>query len=374
VPLPGRSSIRGAIQCHRASHADAFLRADLDFAVVVAHQAGLTLENLEHCDRLEAANDELRRRLAAQTRLIGSSPAMQRVLDQVARVAPTSSTVLILGESGTGKELIARSLHDLSRNSAGPYVAVNCAAFSDSLLESELFGHEMGAFTGADRRYVGQFERANRGTIFLDEVGEMSLACQAKLLRVLEGHPFQRLGGQDSIHVDVRVISATHRNLPDLIAHKRFREDLYYRLRVIDIYVPPLRERGDDVVELAAQFLESYRLQLGRGPRRFSAEALAAIRAGSWPGNVRELKNAVERAIVLGQGEEVVTADLGLQVAPNACPATAEMLSLKEAERQHILRVLERCGGNKTQACRILGIGRATLYAKLNDGEPPTAE
>lgn len=366
VPIPGQQSGRGAIQCHRKL-GDSFLRNDLDFAVVVAQQTGLALENLEHRERLEQANAELRRRLSASTRLIGSSPAMQRVLDQIARIAPTSSTVLILGESGTGKELIARSLHDLSRSSAGPYVTVNCAAFSESLLESELFGHEVGAFTGADRRHVGQFERAHRGALFLDEVGEMSPACQAKLLRVLEGHPFQRLGGQEAIHVDVRVISATHRNLQDLIAEKRFREDLYYRLRVIDIHVPPLRERGDDVMELAVQFLESFRQQTGRGPRRFSAEAAAAMRAYHWPGNVRELRNAVERAVVLGQGDEVLATDLGLPttVADGATPTP--LISLRDAERQHILRVLEKCGGNKTQACRVLGIGRATLYSKLHD-------
>ncbi len=368
VPIPGPKSCRGAIECHRIQARGPFSRGDLDFSVVVAHQAGLALENLEHRERLELANAELRRRVSGETRLVGPGPAMQSVFDQIARVGPTGSTVLILGESGTGKELVARSIHDVSRNSAGPYVTVNCAAFSESLLESELFGHEVGAFTGADRRHIGQFERAHRGTIFLDEVGEMSLGCQAKLLRILEGHPFQRLGGSESISVDIRMIAATHRDLPELIQQKQFREDLYYRLRVIDIKVPPLRERGDDVVELASQFIEIFRGQIGRGPTRMSPEAIDAIRSYSWPGNVRELKNAVERAVVLGQGEELAAADLGLPASQESGYCHSALISLREAERRHIEFVLNQCNGNKTQACRVLGIGRATLYSKLADG------
>lgn len=370
VPIPGPKHCRGAIECHRLQKRGPFSRSDLDFTVVVAHQAGLALENLEHRERLEQANAELRRRLAGQTKLVGSSPQMQRVLDQIARVGPAHSTVLILGESGTGKELVARSIHDTSRYAAGPYIAVNCAAFSESLLESELFGHEVGAFTGADRRHIGQFERAHRGTIFLDEIGEMSLACQAKLLRILEGHPFQRLGGQESIRVDVRVVAATHRDLPQLIEHNRFREDLYYRLRVIDIHISPLRERSDDIIELASMFLDQFFAQMGRGPRRLSPDAVQALRSHRWPGNVRELKNAVERGVVLGQGEEMTAADLGLVAAEPHLPVVGAMTSLRDLERQHIEYVLARCNGNKTQACRILGIGRATLYSKLDEVAP----
>ncbi|MFV1968568.1 MAG: sigma 54-interacting transcriptional regulator, partial [Pirellulaceae bacterium] len=365
VPIPGPNSCRGAIECHRTSKRGPFLQSDLDFAVVVAHQAGLALENLEHRERLELANAELRRRVSSQHRLAGSSSTMQTVLDQIARVGPTQSTVLILGESGTGKELVAHATHELSHNAAGPYVTVNCAAFTESLLESELFGHEVGAFTGADRRTIGQFERAHRGTIFLDEVGEMSLACQAKVLRLLEGHPFQRLGGDVLIQVDVRVISATHRDLPEWIAQGRFREDLYYRLRVIDIQMPPLRERGDDIIELASLFLESFHSQMGRGPSRFSVDAMGAMRAYAWPGNVRELRNAVERAVVLGRADEVQVADLGLPNNVQSNRPTTQLQTLKEAERQHIRWVLRQCGGNKTQACRVLQIGRATLYSKL---------
>lgn len=367
VPIPGASSCRGAVECHRASARGLFQRGHLDFAVVVAYQLGTALENLEHRERLEQANDQLRRQLASQTKLVGSSPAMQSILERMARVGPTSSTVLILGESGTGKELVARSIHEISRYSAGPYVPVNCAAFSESLLESELFGHEVGAFTGADRRHIGQFERAHRGTIFLDEIGEMSLSCQAKVLRVLEGHPFQRLGGQESLHVDVRVIAATHRDLLDLVAQNRFREDLYYRLRVIDLAIPPLRNRGEDAIELAALFLDYFRRQVGGEPRRLSNEAITAIRLHSWPGNVRELKNAVERAVVLGRSEEVSPHDMGLATAGPGSTPCPDLISLREAERRHIEYVLGRVGGNKAEACRVLGIGRGTLYKKLQE-------
>jgi Nif-specific regulatory protein len=367
VPIPGASCCRGAVECHRTRGRGLFQREQLDFAVVVAHQLGTSLENLEHRERLEQANDQLRRQLASQMKLVGSSPAMKAVLERIARVGPTSSTVLILGESGTGKELVARSIHEISRYSAGPYVPVNCAAFSESLLESELFGHEVGAFTGADRRHIGQFERAHRGTIFLDEIGEMSSSCQAKVLRVLESHPFQRLGGQESIHADVRVIAATHRDLLELVGQGRFREDLYYRLRVIDLPLPPLRERGEDMIELAALFLDYFRRQVGCGPRQLSTEAIAAIRQHPWAGNIRELKNAVERAAVLGHSEEVSPQDLGLATVERGSVPCPEMISLREAERRHIEYVLGRVAGNKAEACRILGIGRGTLYNKIQE-------
>ncbi|OHB69802.1 MAG: hypothetical protein A2V70_14690 [Planctomycetes bacterium RBG_13_63_9] len=369
VPIPGQQSPRGAIECHRAADRPAFIPSDLDFTVVVAHQTGLALENLEHRERLERANRQLRHRLASQTQLVGSSRPMQEVLDQIARVGPTASTVLILGESGTGKELVSQSIHELSQYRAGPYVAASCAAFSESLLESELFGHEPGAFTGADRLHIGQFERAHRGTIFLDEVGEMSLACQAKLLRVLEGHPFQRVGGQQSIRVDVRMIAATHRNLRELIRQERFREDLYHRLRVIEIRVPPLHQRGDDVLELTSLFLDHFCRQIGRGPLRPSQEAVHAIRQYHWPGNVRELKNAIERAVVFARGDEMTPADLGLPGQEPTDARPSGLVSLRDAERRHIHYVMQQVGGNKTQACQILNIGRGTLYKKLADAE-----
>ncbi len=367
VPIPARQRPRGAFECFRPVTDSGFGRDDLEFAVAVAHQFGMALENLEHRMELEQANEQLRVRLAAQTRLQGKSSQMRELLDRIARVAPTTSTVLILGESGTGKELVSQMIHELSPRSAGPFVAVNCAAFSESLLESELFGHEPGAFTGAQQRRLGQFERAHRGTIFLDEVGETSPACQAKLLRLLEGHPFERLGGSgEPIRVDVRIVAATHRDLPELVKAGRFREDLYYRLRVIELRVPSLRERGEDVMQLAVHFLQQYRRETGRGPRRFSSEAAKAIAAHGWPGNVRELKNAIERAIVLGRGEEIAVEDLGMPRKDDAAVGESRLVSLEEAQQRYIRAVLHSVDGNKTRACKILCIGRNTLYKKLD--------
>ena len=366
VPVPGRQRPRGAIECFRPKTEGGFGRDQLEFAVAVAHQFGMALENLEHRGELEQANEQLRMRLAAQTRLQGDSPRMRELLDQIGRVAPTASTVLILGESGTGKELVSQMIHELSPRSAGPFVTVNCAAFSESLLESELFGHEPGAFTGAERRRLGQFERAHRGTIFLDEVGETSPACQAKLLRLLEGHPFERLGGSEPVDVDVRIIAATHRDLQNLVKGGPFREDLYYRLRVIELHVPSLRERGEDVFGLAVHFLEQYRRETGRGPRRFSPKATESISVYDWPGNVRELKNAIERAVVLGRGEEITVEDLGLPRPAQNAEGESLLVSLQEAQQRHIDRVLRAVGGNKTRACKVLRIGRGTLYKKLD--------
>ena len=368
VPIPGRHGPRGALECFAAQDADAARtldRADLDFAIAVAHQFGTALENLEHRERLEQANDNLRRQLAGQTRLAGSSPKMHALLEQIQRVAPTTATVLVLGESGTGKELVAQTIHEQSERAAGPFVAVNCAAFNEALLESELFGHEAGAFTGADQRRLGQFERAHLGTIFLDEVGELSLGCQAKLLRLLEGHPFERLGGNEAISTDVRIIAATHRDLRQAVADNSFREDLYYRLRVVELPVPALRERPSDILQLAVAFLDRLRNELGRGPQRFSPAAANAIQTYGWPGNVRELKNAVERAVVLGNDEEIGVADLALPKGELESPGASRLTSLAEMERRHIKFVLQAVDGNKTKACEVLGIGRGTLYNKL---------
>ena len=365
VPIPGRNRPRGAIECYGADRGTTFTQDDLDFLSAVAHQLGMAVEVVHHRAQLEQANAQLRKRLHGTQRLIGDSPAITGLINQVHRVAPTDANVLVLGESGTGKELVASSLHELSRRGAGPFVAVNCAAFNESLLESELFGHESGAFTGANARRLGQFERAHLGTIFLDEVGELSPNCQAKLLRVLEGHSFTRLGGGDSVQVDVRVVAATHRNLMELIRQGKFRDDLYYRLCVIELNLPPLRDRGEDISKLAVRFLDDYRRQLGRGPTRFSKAAAEAMANYGWPGNVRELKNAVERSVVLGCGDEVTPADLAL--SEDAAQQAPAMISLQEAEARHIRSVLEACDGNKTKACKVLGIGRGTLYSKLKD-------
>lgn len=386
VPIPQRTSCRGAIEVLRNSLAEPLKQSNLELCIAVARQAGLALENLEHRERLEQANVQLRSEVSGTNRMIGESPAITRLLELVSRVAPTESTVLVSGESGTGKELVARMIHDSSLRSTGPYVAVNCAAFNEALLESELFGHEKGAFTGAAKQHLGQFERAHRGTIFLDEIGEMSLNCQSKLLRILERHPFERLGGTDRIQTDVRIVAATHRTLPDLIDDGRFREDLYFRLRVIELQIPPLRHRGDDILLLAGSFLQHFHKKTGRGPIRLSAAAADALMQHGWPGNVRELRNAIERAAVLGFDEEVQPDDLGLRLAkrsttdpaspasevsprlPQPSPVSAST-NLADAELRHIKVVLAQCGGNKSQACKLLGIGRGTLYKKLKEIE-----
>ncbi|MEO2019313.1 MAG: sigma 54-interacting transcriptional regulator [Fuerstiella sp.] len=367
VPVPGRTERYGAIECGRDSSHGPLTKDDLDVVIAIAHQTGQALENFDHRERLQMANQQLRAAVHGQHRIIGDSPAIRHLFDTISRVGPVDSTILINGDSGTGKELVARMIHEANPRHAGPYVPINCAAFSETLLESELFGHEKGAFTGADQRRTGQFERAHTGTLFLDEIAEMSAACQARLLRILEKHPFERVGGSESIQVDVRVIAATHRNLPELVSSGRFREDLYFRLRVIEVRIPLLRERGDDVLMLAEHFLHHFYKQIGRGPRVFSAAAIQAMHSYAWPGNVRELKNAVERAVVLSRSDEVQVTDLALTAGNPAISSEGTLVPLAVAERQHIMSVLERVGGNKTQACRILEIGRGTLYKKLEE-------
>jgi DNA-binding NtrC family response regulator len=367
VPVPGRVERYGAIECGRTSSHGPLTQDDLHVVIAIANQTGLALESFDHRERLQMANQQLRTAVHGQHRMVGDSPAIRHLFDTISRVGPVNSTVLIKGDSGTGKELVARMIHEANPRHAGPYIPINCAAFSESLLESELFGHEKGAFTGADQRRTGQFERAHTGTLFLDEIGEMSAACQARLLRILEKHPFERVGGSESIQVDVRVLAATHRNLPELVSSGHFREDLYFRLRVIEIQIPLLHERGDDVLILAEHFLHHFLRQIGRGPRSFSAEATQTMRSYSWPGNVRELKNAVERAVVLSQSHEVQVADLGLPSNNTLGRAEGALVSLAVAEQQHIMTVLARVGGNKTQACKVLGIGRGTLYKKLQE-------
>jgi DNA-binding NtrC family response regulator len=273
--------------------------------------------NLLKLARLEKENDSLRRRLTTEGQfgqLIGRAAGMRRAFEMADRVAPTDSTVLILGESGTGKDLVAQEIHARSPRAAKPFVAVNCAALPETLIESELFGYERGAFTGAAQQKKGKFEQAHGGTLFLDEIGDMNPVTQAKVLRALENRVIERLGGTQSIPVDVRVISATHRNLPAEIRAGKFREDLYYRLRVVTVELPSLREHKEDISVMADQFLQVHGTRLGR-TARLSREALAAIERYDWPGNVRELKNALERSLVLCRGDEIGVADLPEEVA-----------------------------------------------------------
>lgn len=368
VPIPSSFGACGAMHLIKPQDKLAFVTEDLEFMVSVAQQLGLATEWLQRLNRVVTVNERLREQLgqAANPQLIGECAAIQTLRMQLAKVATTNATTLILGESGTGKEIAARCVHDRSPRREGPFVAVNCAAFNETLLESELFGHEQGAFTGAERQRIGQFERADGGTIFLDEIGEMSLNCQAKVLRLLEGQPFERVGGTTSVQTDVRIVAATNRDLESMVAKKLFREDLWFRLRVVELRMPPLRERGVDILMLADFHLDRLGREMGVD-LRFSEAASQAMLAHSWPGNVRELRNAIERALVLCATTEISADDLGLRpgTKPPVEPSNVGMLSLSEVEQQYIEHVLELTGGNKTRACEILKIPRTSLYNKL---------
>ena len=316
--------------------------------------------------RLVAENAQLRQKveqLVTPSAIVGESPQMGKVLEMVHSVAQTDATVLIRGESGTGKELIARAIHAGSKRRYFPIVAVNCGAIPETLIESELFGHEKGAFTGAQYRRKGKIEMADGGTLFLDEIGTISLQTQVDLLRVLETKEFTRVGGSRPIRVEFRVVSATNQNLEKMVEEGRFREDLYYRLNVFTIFLPPLRERREDIPLLARHFLERYSSQMNRAFTEFEPRAMDLLVRYGWPGNVRELANAVERAVVVGKPPRVQAEDLPLQLA-NACPAPTGD-SLADMERAHIRRTLERTGWNISRSAEILRIDRVTLYNKI---------
>ncbi len=296
--------------------------------------------------------------------IIGNSKPMQDLLELVASVADSDATVLITGESGTGKELIARAIHRNSQRRYKAFVAVSVGSLPATLVESELFGYEKGAFTGADHVHMGKFELADGGTLFLDEIAEMDAKVQVDLLRVLESKSFYRLGGNREINTDARVIAATNRDLKQEIADGSFREDLYYRLNVVEIHSPALRDRGDDIIVLAEHFLKKFAAKSGRDKEKFSKKALDLLMRYDWPGNVRELENAIERAVVVGKGKQVEAQDLYLGDVSGASPEKG-LFSLKEAEKRHLLQVLEETGWNVTHAAQILKIDRATLYSKL---------
>jgi DNA-binding NtrC family response regulator len=315
--------------------------------------------------------EELAERRGAP-RIVGEHPQLKRVSQQLHRAAATDATVLLEGESGTGKELFARALHALSDRADGPFVAINCAAIPETLLETELFGHEKGAFTGAVTRKPGRFEIAHRGTLLLDEIGDLSLPLQAKILRALEEKQFERVGGTQTLRVDVRVVAATHRNLRQRVAERQFRDDLFFRLSVFPIRIPALRERGGDVVILAHHFVEKFARELTKPGLKLSQGAMEALSTYPWPGNVRELQNCVERAVALTRFEEITVQDLPDKIrdyrdAPLFIPGedSVELLPMEEIERRHILRVLKAVSGNKTTAAEVLGFDRRTLYRKL---------
>ncbi|MGB9698384.1 MAG: sigma-54-dependent transcriptional regulator [Thermodesulfobacteriota bacterium] len=299
--------------------------------------------------------------------IVGRSPQMLKIYKTIARVADSKSTVLITGESGTGKELIARAIHYNSSRASRPFIAIDCSSLAENLLESELFGHVRGAFTGAIANKRGLFEEANNGTCFLDEIGDISLAMQAKLLRVLQEHEIKRVGGTETIKIDVRIIAATNKNLEALVAEKKFREDLFYRLNVVTIHLPPLRERLEDIELLAEHFLNKFATENNKPVPHLSKEALELLKRYNWPGNVRELENVIERAVTLAQRPLILPEDLPRRIRQEqASPATVGFLPskipLSELEKIYIKKVLEETGGNKKKAAEILGIDRRTLY------------
>jgi DNA-binding NtrC family response regulator len=317
----------------------------------------LRSENIRLKEQIEA--------IAPAPGIVGSSPGMRHVLDLIASVAETDATVLIKGESGTGKELVCRAIHARSARRYNPLVVVNCGALAEGVLESELFGHEKGAFTGAQYRHKGKFELADGGTIFLDEIGAVTQRVQVDLLRVLEEKVVTRVGGQDSIPADFRVIAATNQDLESMVRAGEFREDLYWRLNVFTIEIPPLRERPQDIPLLAEHFLDRFARAMNRKPLRLSPEALEALKGYEWPGNVRELQNAIERAVVVGSPPTVAVQDLPLRVTD--APARPRTRSLEEVEKAHIGAVLDSCNWNITQAARILEVDRGTLYNRLKN-------
>jgi two-component system NtrC family response regulator len=325
---------------------------------------------VERAFRMRGLEEENRRLLLRQTEspmqgIITADSQMLKVCRTIEKVAPSDATVLVLGESGTGKELLARALHDLSPRASRRFVAINCAAIPENLLESELFGYEKGAFTGATKQTIGKIEYATEGTLFLDEIGDLPLPLQAKLLRFLQERVIERLGGRGEIPVDVRVVCATHQNLASLIESGRFREDLYYRISEITVNIPPLREREGDPALLAHAFLERFSQQQNRAVRGFSQDAIELLESYPWPGNVREMENVIKRAVIMAENAQIGSADLGLQSNREAEPINLRQVR-EEAERKAVLRALARVNGNVAQAAELLGVSRPTLYDLMN--------
>lgn len=362
------SSIDDAVNAIKNGAHD-YLTKPLDF-----DRLRLTLERaVDHHLVVNQRNQSKDEEPALVTTIIGSSPPVVELLEMISYVAPTEATVLISGESGTGKELVAEALHNNSERADKTFIKVNCAALSESLLESELFGHEKGAFTGADRKREGKFVQADGGSLFLDEIGETSQAMQVKLLRVLQEQELERVGGEETLKIDVRIIAATNKNLEEEVANNNFREDLYYRLNVVMLNVPPLRERGEDIVELAHYFGEKLAKKNRKVLDGITDDCLQLLKTYAWPGNVRELENAIERGVILMRGNELTEKSLPLSIhkAINELPDHVQTRtgSLFEAEKALILHTLSDTGGNKSEAARRLGITRKTLLNKLNKYE-----
>jgi len=370
VIISGHGNIESAVRAIKMGAFD-FIEKPLSLEKTV-----LVVRNALRQRDLEAENRVLRAKVDRQQNntMIGESAPMLRLREQVALAAPTNGRVLILGDNGTGKELVARTLHQQSRRKSGPFIEVNCAAIPEELIESELFGHARGAFTGAVADKPGRFEQANTGTIFLDEIADMSLKTQAKVLRVLQEQVMERVGGTQRIKVDVRVVAATNKDLVEEIRAGRFREDLYFRLNVVPIFVPSLRDRQDDISALAEHFMSVLATEYGRRPKRIAPEAAARLRQYAWPGNVRELRNVIERLIIMVSGDTITAQDLGFLgrdgadgAAEAAGPGPLRPLSdaRDEFEKDYILKTLAAQQGNMSRTAEVLGVERSNLYKKL---------
>ena len=369
VIISGHGNIESAVRAIKMGAFD-FIEKPLSLEKTV-----LVVRNALRQRDLEAENKVLRAKVDSQqpnTTMVGDSPAMNHLREQVLQTAPTNGRVLILGESGTGKELVARTIHHSSRRKSGPFVEVNCAAIPEELIESELFGHVRGAFTGAVADKSGRFEQANGGTIFLDEIADMSLKTQAKVLRVLQEQVMERVGGTQRIRVDVRVLAATNKDLPAEIRAGRFREDLYFRLNVIPLFVPALRDRQGDIPLLAEHFIALFAAEAGKRPKRLAPEAAARLQQYHWPGNVRELQNVIARLLIFVVGDTITAQDLGFlgrDGVPELPPQHGPVQALSEArdqfEKDYILQTLAANQGNMSRTAEVLGVERSNLYKKL---------
>jgi DNA-binding NtrC family response regulator len=368
-----------------ATAVEAMRKGAYDFVTkpINLDELGMKIRRAINGQRLEQENQQLKQQVDQRfglENLIGESPAMHRILDTIRQVAPTRATVLVLGESGTGKELIARAIHNLSNRNKTRFIAFNCSAFSPQLVESELFGHEKGAFTGASERRIGRIEQAAGGTLFLDEIGEIDGNVQVKLLRALDPGVFERVGGNQTIKTDIRLIAATNRDLARLVSEKKFREDLYYRLNVVQIRVPPLKERKEDIPLLANAFLKEISQRDNKTFRPLSPEAMEALLRYDWPGNIRELKGAIDSGVTLAIGPQVTLQDLPLTISEARFSGSAGIdenagqMNIHNNEMRLILRALEETRGNRTEAAKKLGISRRTLHRRLKELNLTTSE
>jgi Nif-specific regulatory protein len=364
VPLEGGQNNWGVLHLYR--YRPGFDDTHFEFAVAAGRLLAVALMRAMANDTLRAEHQRIADRNADCDELIGESPVMTRLKSKIVRVGKANGSVLIRGESGTGKELVARAVHRASARARRPMLTVNCAAIPRDLIESQLFGHKKGSFTGADSDHIGWFQQAHTGTLFLDEIGELTLEGQAKLLRILEGHPFLPVGATEEVLVDVRVIAATNRDLAEFVRERKFREDLFYRLSVFELFVPPLREREGDLDRLITHFLDHFRGQHGRSGLRISDAALDRLREYPWPGNVRQLRNVIDSAVVMADDPWIEVEDLGLR---DTGLSRLETLRIDEWERRLIRKALNRVGGSVPEAARLLGISRATAYRKITEYE-----